>query len=191
MKTTMTITAQDGRKINLSREHRLHIGGYCKNSQHGAVVTATLFTKSKWDDVPYSERHKYRDYEPFPARKIVADFDVIGTYTTNTGREKAADMLQKAWQSGATEFIMPQDNGEKSGIEIMEDFAEANNLTLCSINEVGYRPSDVARNLHIWRTTNEFERRNIIICDRYGDYSKSLAKWKALQACSKATEKSA
>lgn len=182
----MTIITQDGRTLNLSRQLHLsaHAGHtYTLDGYIGSEVTAATF-KKKIKRLSDGTTYETGD-------GIVARYGVLGTYSTRTGADKAVDMLQKAWQNGATEFIMPQDNGEKSEIEIMEDFAEANNLTLCSINEVGYRPSDVARNLHIWRTTNEFERRNIIICDRYGDYSKSLAKWQALQACSKATEKSA
>ena len=177
----MTLITQDGRTIDISREYSPFISGHSKNDKHPATVTLTLFTKSKWDNVPYSERRKYPDYETFPERKIIAEFGVIGTYMTDTGRDKAADMLRAAWQSGATEFTMPQDTFEKSATEVFDDFCEKHGLTLCRINEVGYSKADTARNLRIWQTTDEFEKRNIIICDENGDYSKSFAKWKALR----------
>ena len=155
----MTLTTQDGRKIDISREYSPFISGYAKNDKHPATVTLTLFAKSK----------------------IVERRGIIGTYMTDTERDKAADMLQVAWQSGATEFTMPQDTGEKSATEVFDDFCEKHGLTLCRINEVGYSKADTARNLRIWQTTDEFEKRNIIICDENGDYSKSFAKWKALR----------
>ena len=186
----MKLVTQDGRTLEISPEHRLFISGYTKGNGHGATLTVTTFTKSKWDDIPFSERHKHPGYEAFPKRELVERYGIIGEYSTNTGREKAADMLNKAWKSGASEFTVPQDTFEKSDWEQFDDFAKEHHLTLVSINELGYKPSDTARNLRIWQTTNEFERRNIIVADptdNYdpaafgGAYSTSLAKWRALQ----------
>lgn len=178
----MKLVTQDGRTLELSREHRLFISGCLKCNGHGATVTVTAFTKSKWDDIPFSERHRHPGYETFPNRKVIADYGVVGEYATDTGREIAAKMLDKAWQSDATEFIMPQDTFAKSAAEQLDDLAEEHGLTLVSINELGYTPGDIPRNLHIWRTTDEFERRNIIVCDpETHSYETSLAKWRALR----------
>lgn len=186
----MKLVTQDGRTLKVSRECRLFISGFLKGNGHGATLTVTTFTKSKWDDVPFSERHKHPGYEALPNRELVESYGVIGEYSTNTGRNKAADMLDEAWKSGATEFTVPQDTFEKSEAEKFDDFAAEHHLTLVSINELGYKPSDTARNMRTWQTTNEFERRNIIVADPTGNYdpadfggaySTSLAKWQALQ----------
>ena len=178
----MKLVTQDGRTLEISREYRLFISGYLKYRGHDATVTVTTFTKSKWDDIPYSERHKYPGYETFPDCEVVERYGVVGEYATDTGRGIAAEMLDKAWKSGATKFTMPQDIFAKSAAEQLDDLAKEHGLTLVSINELGYTPVDTARNLHIWRTTDEFERRNIIVCDpETHSYETSLAKWRALQ----------
>lgn len=105
----------------------------------------------------------------------------VGYYATKTGATTAAEMLNKAQHSGATELTAPQDTFAKAQWELLDDLAEEHGLTLVSINELGYTPTDTARNRRIWRTTDEFERRNIIVADEYGSYETSLAKWRTLQ----------
>ena len=124
----MTLITQDGRKLELSRKYRLFISGYAKNKEHGATVTLTLFTKSKWDDVPFSERHNYPDYEAFPDREIIARFGIVGEYSTDTGRTNAVEALDTAWNNGAKEFAMPQDTFEKSEAERFRDFCDEHGI---------------------------------------------------------------
>ena len=120
--------------------------------------------------------------------------EVVGYFATQTSRRKAADMLNKAWKSGATEFTVPQDTFAKSAVEQFDDLCEEHGLTCVSINELGYHRWDIPRNLQIWRETDEFEKRGILVADPDGDYSpeefggayaKSLKKWQALQAAKK------
>ena len=102
--------------------------------------------------------------------------------TTQEERNKVAKMLHDAWKSRADEFVVPQDNLPKSDVELFEDFCEKHGLTCVSINELGYTPQDTARNAKIWKTTSDFERRNILVAtDNCDAYSASLKKWKALQ----------
>lgn len=179
----MTLITQDGRTIDISREYSPFISGYAKNDKHPATVTLTLFTKSKWDNVPYSERRKYPDYEAFPERKIIAKFGVIGTYMTDTGRDKAADMFLAAWQRGATEFTMPQDTFAQSATEVFDDFCEKHGLTLATADEtaIGLKGCALGEARRLAHETDYWERHNVLIADENGDYSKSFAKWKALR----------
>lgn len=176
----LKLITQDGRTLNLSRDYHLHIWAIHSDPQKADKVTITLE-----GDAKLVERRGSVDGKEFTFQSWEHDvkFDaVIGTYPTEVRREKVAQMLRVAWQSDTTQFTMPQ-NFELvlTEHEAFDDFCEQNHLTQCAINELGYTPQDTARNLHIWRTTNEFERRNILICDEYGDYSMSLAKWQALQ----------
>ena len=184
----MKLTTQDGRVLEISREYRLFVSGYSKGKDHSATVTVTTFTKVKRDEIPYSERHKYLGYNDLPYSELVEHYGTVGEYATNTARGKAADALQAAWDSGASEFTMPQDTGEISEAEKFNDFCKEHRLTLVTINELGYKPSDIPRNMRIWRETSDFERRNILVADSDADinafggaYSTSLAKWQALQ----------
>lgn len=172
----LKLVTQDGRTLQISRDLHLLAGAghrYTMNGYTGSEVKAATFTKK------IRTLSNGRTYDT--GDELVERYGVIGTYSTKTGAENAADALNAAWKNGATKFTMPQDTGEKSDAEKLDDFAEANNLTLCSINEVGYKPADIAQNLQIWRTTDEFERRNIIIADEFGNYETSLAKWRAIQ----------
>lgn len=157
----MTLTTQDGRTIDISREYSPFISGYAKNDKHPATVTLTLFTKSK----------------------IVERCGIIGTYMTDTGRDKAADMLRAAWQSGATEFTMPQDTFEKSATEVFDDFCEKHGLTLATADEtaIGLKGCALGEARRLAHETDYWERHNVLIADENGDYSKSFAKWKALR----------
>jgi len=172
----MKLVTQDGRKLELSRELDLFVSGFLKGNGHGATVTVTMFTK------PILRKGCI-----FPDKEVVERYGTVAEYSTNTGRENAAKALEKAWADGATEFIMPQDTGEKSLAEQFEDFCDAHSLRLVSMNELGYSTYDTARNWRLWKTTDEFERRGILVAgeefDNYaGYYIESLRKWQSLQA---------
>lgn len=172
----MKLVTQDGRKLELSRKLDLFVSGYLKGNDHNATVTVTMFT-----------RPILREGRIFPDKEVVERYGTVAEYSTNTGRENAAKALKKAWEDGATEFIMPQDTGEKTLLERFEDFCDAHGLRLVSMNELGYSPRDIARNGYLWKTTDEFERRGILVAgeefDNYaGYYIESLRKWQSLQA---------
>ena len=71
---------------------------------------------------------------------------------------------------------MSQDTFEASEFEKFEEFCDKHNLTLVTINALGYQPSDIATNLWIWRTTDEFERRGFLVAYENGEYATSLKK---------------
>lgn len=186
----MKLVTQDGRTLEISPEHSLM--AWEVHVKHPRCVVVTVDSNFKKVDsvIRYYADGQWHEIPNFywSCDRILEE--VVGEYATATSRHKASNMLLEAWKSGATEFIMPQDTFEKSDWEQFEDFATEHHLTLVSINELGYKPSDTARNLRIWQTTNEFERRNIIVADptdNYdpaafgGAYSTSLAKWRALQ----------
>ena len=182
----MTITTQDGRKLQISRNFHLHISG----SIHAAgrldgkkcKLTATTFTKVINH---FSDGTTYES-----GNDIVERYGVIGEFDTATCFYKALDALHAAWKNGATEFVVPIDTGEVNAVEAFENFCAEHDLTLVSINELGYNKLDTARNLRIWKSSSEFERRNILVADIDGNYnpndfggvySTSLKKWQALQ----------
>lgn len=172
----MKLVTQDGRKLELSHELDLFVSGFLKGNGHGATVTVTMFTKPI-----------LRKGHNFPDHELVVDYDTVAEYSTNTGRQNAAKALEKAWKNGAIEFVMPQDTGEKTLFEQFEDFCDAHGLRLVSMNELGYSNRDTARNWRLWKTTDEFERRGILVAgeefDNYaGHYIESFKKWQALHA---------
>lgn len=175
----MKLTTQDGRTIELSRDYHLFIGGYLKGNGHKANIKVATFTKSKWEDVPWSEHHKYPDYKAFDS-EIVQSYGVVGEYATNTGRKLAAEALDKAFKSGVDEFAMPQDTFTASEHEQLEDFCEKHGLTMLCEGEPGYNPKERAECKRLARETDYWERNGCLVSDGHGDYSKSLAKWKAL-----------
>ena len=176
----MKLTTQDGRTLNLDREYLLHISGYSKTSEHKAQVTLTTFTKSKWDDVPFSERHLHRGYETFPKRELVERYGVVGEYATDTGRAQAVKALDDAWKNGADEFTMPQDTFTKSEQEEIEDFCEAHGLGMLILGEPGFNEAERRECARLARETDYWERRGFLVTDGHGSYRKSLAKYKAL-----------
>jgi len=154
----MTLITQDGRKIKLHRWDRPFFGAPRINYHYNEIYCTLL------DE----------------AGKPIKYHGTIGRYFDAKKSEELVTALRTAWNNDEAEFTLPQDT-DTNPIEALEDFAEKHGLTLCRINEVGYSKADTARNLHIWQTTDEFERRNILIVDENGSYEKSLAKWKALQ----------
>ena len=170
----MTIITQDGRKLEISHEHDILISGYAKNREHKATVTVTTFTKP----IPHEGFKFIHD------RELVMRYGVIGEYATNTGRNHAADMLRQAWENGAEDFVMvmPPDIFEKSIHEAEEDFCEEHGLIMVGLDELGYTEREKRHGAHLAQTSDYWERRNIIVSDGQGDYSASLAKWKALHA---------
>lgn len=170
----MKLTTQDGRTLELDGSLKLFVSGYQKNERHGATVTVTLFKETERKD------------SIFPDRELVARYGTVAEYSTDTGRKNAAKALEKAWASGATEFIMPQDTGEKSLVEQFNDFCDEHGLRLVTVNELGYSASDTAVNWNLWKTTDEFERQGILVAgeefDNFaGHYAESFRKWQALQ----------
>lgn len=183
----MTIITQDGRKLEISRDFHLHISG----SIHAAgrlagkkcKLTVTTFTKIiKY----FSNGTAYES-----GGNVIKRYGVIGEFDTETCLNKTLDALHAAWRNGAPEFVVPIDTGETDKTEAFENFCEKHGLTCVSINELGYNKFDTARNAKIWRTTDEFERRNILVADiddNYdpndfgGAYSTSFKKWQALQS---------
>lgn len=164
----MKLTTQDGRTIELDRNEDIVFDG-----------------RNKWGNKP--ARVQVRAYEEFTipgktyiGHHVVKDYGFVATYSTDTCMQKAVAALREAWKSGATEFTMPADTCEKTAWEAWDDFCRENHLTACAINEVGYSRDDEIRNRHIWETTDYFERQGIIICDDYGSYERSLAKWRAI-----------
>lgn len=176
----MKLTTQDGRTIELSREYQLSISGYLKNGSHKSQVTVKTFTKSKWDDVPFSERHLHRGYETFPKHELVEDYGIVGEYSTDTGRAQVVKALDEAWKNGASEFTMPQDTFTKSEYEQVSDFAEEHGLTMLLLGEPGYTQKERAKCARLAQETDYWERRNCLVSDGHGSYKASLAKWKAL-----------
>lgn len=178
----MTIITQDGRRLEVSGEYDLLISGYSKSREHKATIKIATFTKSKWDDIPYSERHKYPDYEAFPERELVMRYGVIGEYATDTGRRQVADALWQAWKYGAEEFIMPPDYYGKSAFEEIEDFCQEHKLIMAGLDELGYTAGQKAIGRELALTSDYWEKRGVIVSDDYGDYSASLANWQAIAA---------
>lgn len=169
----MTIITQDGRKLDVSRKYHLHISGYYKTREHKAVITATKFTK---------KISTFSDGTTFAhGGEAVMTYGTIGEYATDTGMKHVADMLWKAWENGAEEFTMPQDAFKKSAFEELEDFCQENGLIMAGNDELGVTEWGKTEGKHLAQTSDYWERHNIIVSDDYGDYSASLAKWKALQ----------
>lgn len=169
----MKLVTQDGRELELSREYHLFPMCILKCEKAPARLAITTFTK---EIRTLSDGMTYET-----GGDIVERYGVVGEFATNTGLDAARDLLQAAWENGAEEFTVPQDTFEKSDAEKFEEFCEENHLTLVTINELGYQEGDVATNLRIWRTTDEFERRGILVADPTGEYATSLKKWQALQ----------
>ena len=172
------LKTQDGRTLDISRDYRLFISGNYKSKSTPAQLTVTTFTKGDYFDIN----------QPEPS--LVQRYGVIGTFATNTAFKNAVVTLREAWDKGSTEFNVPQDSPFKSMDEQFDDFCEEHHLICVSINELGYKPSDIPRNIHIWKTTSDFERRNILVADPTaktpadawgGVYAKSFAKWQALK----------
>ena len=182
----MTIITQDGRTLDINRKYHLficasiHGGG--KLSGKKCKLSVTTFNKVFRT---YSDGTTYETGDG-----VVERYGTVGEFDTVTCLHKASDALQKAWDNQATQFIVPFDTGEIDAKEAFDNFCEEHGLTCVSINELGYNACDTYINAHIWRTTNDFERRNILVADIDDDYNpdtfggvyaKSLAKWRALQ----------
>lgn len=172
----MKLVTQDGRTLDLDRKYHLHIQSSTQGvgKKKKCKLAVATFTK---EIGTFSDGTTY-EY----GGEIVACYGTIGEYASNTGTDKARASLEAAWGNGATEFTVPQDIFAKSDAEQFFDMCEEYGLTTVAVNELGYKPTDVARILKIWRETDVFERRGILVCDpETHSYAKSLAKWKALQ----------
>ena len=185
----MKLVTQEGRELELSREYHLFPMCILKCEKAPARLAITTFTKE------IRTLSSGMTYET--GGDIVERYGVVGEFVTNTGLDAARDLLQAVWENGAEEFTVPQDTFEKSDDEKFNDFCEENHLTLVTINELGYKPSDIPKNLQIWKTTDEFEQRGILVADPTGEYdinafggaySTSLKKWQALQKKSRVLE---
>ena len=184
------ITTQDGRTLDISRNYKLNV--WTEHSDNAKALSITLETNA----IPVQSKIRYCVNGVWHEqacyrwhREKVLD-EVIGYFGTLTSRDKAGMLLMDAWHNGAEFFTVPQDNFLKSASEQFDDFCEEHHLILVSINELGYKPSDIPRNIHIWKTTSDFERSNILVADptaktpadAFGDvFAKSLAKWQALK----------
>lgn len=174
----MKLVTQDGRTLEISHEYHLavfgsvHVSGKLEGKK--AKLTATTFNKVI---------KQFKDGTTYETGDgVVERYGVIGEFSNTTGLYKARDALQEAWANGASEFVVPQDLFAKSADEQFDDFCEEHGLTCVTINELGYHRWDIPKNLKIWRETDEFERRGILVCDpETHDYDKSFAKWQALQ----------
>ena len=186
----MKLVTQDGRTFNFPVGAEIHFWAVLPDKGESLIEA---FVSGKPALMP-ADAEKNLPTDPVLRRaawhKLVDIYAPVGYYKTKTGATTAANTLTEATRNGATEFTVPQDTFKKSAAEHFDDFAKKHHLTLVSINELGYTPSDTARNLRIWLTSNEFERRNIIVADPTGNYdpaafggaySTSLAKWRELQ----------
>lgn len=182
----MTIITQDGRKLQISRNFHLHICG----SAH--VAGRLVGKKYKLSVTTFTKVIKhFSDGTAYETGDDIAErYGVVGEFDTATCFHKAFDALHAAWKNGAPEFVVPIDTGEIDAVEAFDNFCEEHDLTLVSINELGYNKLDTARNARIWRNSSEFERRNILVADIDGNYSPndfggaystSLKKWQELQ----------
>lgn len=183
----MTIYTQNGRKLQINRRYHLHISG----SVHEAgtlngkkcKLSVTTFNKVIC---------RFSDGTPYETGDgVVERFGVIGEFNTVTCLKKASDSLQTAWENGATDFIVSIDTNVIDAAEAFDNFCREHRLTCVSLNELGGNKFDAERNARIWRTSNEFERRNILVADLDDNYnpndfgaaySTSLKKWQALHS---------
>lgn len=179
----MIITTQDGRKLNINRNHRLSTWANLNDRQNVLIIKV----ETEAVKVPYKTTQGAASF--YWHRETVLK-DVVGEYKTKTSRDKASELLNAAWETGAPVFTVPQDAFAKTAWEQFEDFCEEHNLTLMAIDELGYTDEDEMRNRRTWQTTSDFERRNILVADptgKYdidafgGAYSTSFKKWLALQ----------
>ena len=178
----LKLTTQDGRTLEISRNHHLFISGSYKGENSPAKLTVTTFNKVIKH---FSDGSTYETGDG-----VIERYGIIGNFSTDTAFQNSLNALHEAWNNGATEFTVPQDSPFKSMVEQFDDFCEENHLICVSINELGYKLSDLPRNIHIWKTTSDFERRNILVADPTGTtpadvfggvYAKSLAKWQAIK----------
>ena len=185
----MKLKTQDGRTLELNRDFRLRTWTGHSVSENALSITLETEPVKVASKVRYTtDSGELREQETFYQRRGTVLDTVIGYFDTDSSRNKVAKMLDDAWKNGADEFVVPQDNLAKSDVELFEDFCEKHGLTCVSINELGYTPQDTARNAKIWKTTSDFERRNILVAadncdinDFGGAYSVSFKKWQALQ----------
>lgn len=181
----MTLTTQDGRTLEISREYRLNVWTTLGDPQKANDVSITVEGEAK--QVERRGRHNlFGKWEEFTYQGWEHDVkmrETVGKYPTEVRRNKVANMLRAAWEAGVAEFAMPQNSDiVLTENEQFADFCEEHGLMVVSINELGYKPSDVGKNLRIWQETDEFERRGILVCDpETHGFEKSLAKWQALQ----------
>lgn len=192
----MIITTQDGRKLNINRNHRLST--WTSRDEKDLIIhVETEPVKVPCKPIRYFSGGAWHEStaEYFYWHSEIVLKDVVGRYKTKTSRDKADAMLNEAIKVGAPVFTVPQDAFAKTAEEQFEDFCEEHNLTLVSINELGYTPEDEVHNRRIWATTSDFEQRNILVADPTGNYdvaafggaySTSFNKWLALQTKAKA-----
>lgn len=171
------IITQDGRTLEIKRNPAVHeiLSAWTDHNlkrypELEDALTVTFETNPRYVE---TEHNSYWHFD-----KVLNE--VVGYFKSDSSRQKASDMLRAAWNRGDSQFVVPQDNLPKSDAERFEDFAAENNLICVSINELGYKQSDIPRNLRIWRTSDHFERQNILVADEDGSYETSLKKWKKL-----------
>lgn len=183
------IITQDGRTLEVKRNPDVH-ERFTAWTSHNTnrypelenAVKVTLDTNPR--KVPckikYSANGKEREIDStYWAYDKVLD-EVVGYFDTETSRDKIAQAIEAAWKRGDSQFVVPQDSFPKTDAERFNDFCEKNHLLCVSINELGYKQSDIPRNRLIWQTSDEFERKNILVADSDGSYETSLNKWKNL-----------
>ena len=153
----MTITTQDGRKLEISREYRLNVWMSPSDPQKANDMGITLEGEAK--PVERRGRHNlFGKWEEFTYQGWERDVkmrETVGKYPTEVRRAKVAKMLRAAWEAGVAEFAMPQNSDiVLTEDEQFADFCEEHGLTVISINELGYKPSDVCKNLRIWQESD-------------------------------------
>lgn len=155
----LKLTTQDGRTIELHRWDNPFFGAPRINHHYNEVYCTLL------DE----------------ADKPIKYHGTIGRYFDESKAEALVTALRKAWASDANEFTMPQDT-DPDPVELFDDFCEKHGLTLATADEtaIGLKGGALGEARRIARETDYWERRNVLIADENGDYSKSLAKWKAL-----------
>lgn len=169
-----TIITQDGRTLEIKRNpdvHECFMAWTIHNTQRYPelenALTVTFETNPRYVE---GEHNSYWVFD-----KVLNE--VVGYFDTESSRHNVSEMLLAAWKRGDSQFVVPQDNLPKTDAERFQDFCEKHNLTLASVNELGYRQSDIPRNLRLWKTSDHFERQNILVADENGSYETSLNKW--------------
>lgn len=174
----MTLTTQAGRVLEISRKYRLGVW-----TSTAGYVTITVEEEPRRVPTGKPDAHYHDELgnlhvqTSYRWQHVIISKAVIGEYKTTVRREKAAELLRAAWKKGAAQFVMPAEV-ELTPNEQFEEYCEEHGLILASVSELGYKPSDEFRNRQLVATTDTFERRNILVADEFGNYDKSLAKWK-------------
>jgi len=173
----MTLITQDGRTLEMR---------HAENLRNECVASVEFWHGGDWRTGKAYSVISVAEFELTADGKTKAVIyrQDVGIFK-NSEAHKVSAAIWQAFNSGMECFIVPNHDDETAKVcaehEETERLIKEHGLIVASIHELGYSKEDTARNLHIWQTTDEFERRNILIVDENGSYEKSLAKWKALQ----------